>query len=212
MNRRLMQCLPLPATVLLASFAACAQPNGTTSPLPSGAGDIGHPPTIYTALALAQEPQGRRSRQRARPPRQHGPMLLAGCTVETWQRGNRRIGSSRRRYLDAATFGHDSCVLRPATGRRPWVEIVWSVGTVLDEAIDTGYSQTKALAFVPTDAVNPDDYTFQWRGACNSDAPTCRLDIGDATSFPREAVITVRQRASGAIVLERVVTAIAHRP
>jgi len=211
MNRRLLQHLLLPAAVLLASFVACAQPSGALS---STVGDdVSQNPTIYTALALAQEPQGtRRPRERARPPRQRGPMLQAGCTVETWQRGSRRIGSSRRRYLDAATFGHDSCLLRPATGRRPWVEIVWSVGTVLDEAIDTGYSQTKALAFVPADAVNPDDYTFQWRGACNSDAPTCRLDIGDATSFTREAVITVRQRASGAIVLEQAVTAIAHRP
>jgi len=206
MNRRLLQHLLLPAAVGLASFVVCAQPTGAP---PSTAGNVGQNP-IYTAPALAQVPQGHRSR--ARPPRQRGPTLLAGCTVETWKRGSRRIGSSRRRYLDAATFGHDSCVLRPATGRRPWVEIVWSVGTILDEAIDTGYSQTKALAFIPADAVNPDDYTFQWRGACNSDMPTCRLNIGAATSFTREAVITVRQRASGVIVLERAVAAIAHRP
>jgi len=166
--------------------------------------------SIGPALAPSQQ-DGRRSRRSRGPGRSWGLDIAAGCTVETWSRGHRRIGSSRRRYLDEAVFGYDSCTQKPPGGRRPWAEIVWSAGTALDENIDIGYSRTKALAFIGGGGINPDLYTFQWRGACNSDTPTCRLDVGVDVSVPREAVLTVRQRSNGEIVLERVVSALAHR-
>jgi len=191
--------------------AVCAGPGEQAQPsAPYHAPTTMQAASIAPALALAQQ-DGRRSRRSRGPGRSWGLDLAVGCTVETWSRGHRRVGSSRRRYLDEAVFGYDSCTQKQPGGRRPWVEIVWSVGTALDENIDIGYSRTKALAFTGGAGINPDLYTFQWRGACNSDTPTCRLDVGGDVSVPREAVLTVRQRSDGEIVLERVVQALAHR-
>jgi len=191
--------------------AVCAGQGGQAQPFaPHHAPATAQAASAGPALALARQ-DGRRSRRSRGPDRSWGLDIAVGCTVETWSRGHRRVGSSRRRYLDDAVFGYDSCMQRPPGGRRPWVEIVWSAGTALDENIDIGYSRTKALAFTGGGGINPDIYTFQWRGACNSDTPICRLDAGGDVSVLREAVLIVRRRSDGEIVLERAVQALAHR-